>query len=193
MVAADINGPDLAPANLPAADTTNIVLAFKDTAGNDLTPATTTEWTNKDINAFAFFSISGNDTTLPNAKTRITIPKENITGTTDARVAGWTGGMRPDFSAPSLPGATYRIYEDANNWYAEYSFPTLAGGQEMAVPFTFKFSTSTPNGYQKPITFDIIDEAGTTLKSTTTISGQPRHILFPQKKLCEQMALVVIS
>lgn len=161
------NTSDIATAAINNVDTTAISLAYKNQDGTDVTKFD--YYTGESILVYAHFDISGTDTIIPNTKTKITIPKENI---------DW----EPQFSRATDPNSTYKVTEDATNYYVEYTFPLLKGWSTEAVPFIFKHKQFvTQNWFKTPIKFEIFDENNNVIKSIEENWIAKTYSLSPSK------------
>ncbi|MBF0777332.1 SpaA isopeptide-forming pilin-related protein [Streptococcus cuniculi] len=110
--------------------------------------------TGEGINPYAEFRISGTGVNIKNAKTRITFPKKNIDGI-------------PQFTK-AASASSWKITEDADNWYVEYSFDNLTGGQLVAVPMPFRMKQpTTPDGFKVLIKYELFDGEGKLLKEAS--------------------------
>ncbi|MGT2951680.1 hypothetical protein BU202_10330, partial [Streptococcus cuniculi] len=110
--------------------------------------------TGEGINPYAEFRISGTGVNIKNAKTLITFPKKNIDG-------------RPQFTK-AVSASSWKVTEDADNWYVEYSFDNLTGGQLVAIPMPFRLKQpTTPDGFKVPIKYELFDGEGTLLKEAS--------------------------
>lgn len=111
-------------------------------------------WTGEGVNPYAEFRISGTGVSIQHAKTRLTVPKKYVEN-------------RPQFTKIAS-AESWEMKEDENNWYAEYSFNVLAGGQIVATPFPYSMQQpETPNGFRTPVVYELFDGEGRLLKSAT--------------------------
>ncbi|MGT2715015.1 SpaA isopeptide-forming pilin-related protein [Streptococcus respiraculi] len=107
--------------------------------------------TGEGLNPYAEFRISGTGVNIKNARTRITFPKKNIDG-------------RPQF-VKAASASSWKITEDDDNWYVDYNFDNLTGGQIVAVPMPFRMrQPTTPDGFKVPIKYELFDGEGKLLK-----------------------------
>lgn len=101
-------------------------------------------YTGEEILTYAEFRVSGADFMIANASTRITIPRAQL---------DW----RPIFSKTDA-STTWRTYEDNDNYYAEYNYENLRGGNIVAAPVTFKWLQYTTKwDFETPVKIEMLD------------------------------------
>lgn len=126
----------------------------------------TTNFSWENIIVYSEFSVSWDWVNIPNVKWKITFSKANVT-------------KRPDFS--KLESATnLQITEDSENWYAEYSFRSIYGWMISASSITYSIKAPyTPDGFRKPITFELFSEDGSSLwKVSETFTTKTKPVLW---------------